>query len=149
VLADRQGFKVREIDVPQSRDDRNTRIYGPRSYAQGFLDIFTVFFLVRFTKRPLRFFGMIGVVTFGIGLVAMLAMIFQRLVLDTPLADRPAFLVATLFIVLGLQVFALGLLGELIIFVHAGQTKDYKVDRVIQFPQDAAPSIVDNQRSAG
>ncbi|MEO7773730.1 MAG: glycosyltransferase [Steroidobacteraceae bacterium] len=133
VLADRQGFRVREVQVAQSGEDRFGGVYGPREYTRGFLDIFTVFFLVRFTKKPLRFFGMIGVVTFSIGALAQLWMIIERLFMERALADRPAFLVATLFIVLGLQIFAIGLLGELIIFVHAGQTKDYKVDRVIQF----------------
>jgi hypothetical protein len=52
----------------------------------------------------------------------------------TPLADRPALLLASLFIVLGVQIFALGLLGELIIFTHAGGSKDYQVDRIIQYP---------------
>ena len=61
VLADRQGFRVSEIDVRQSPKDRFEGFYEPRVYARGFLDIFTVFFLVRFTKKPLRFFGMIGV----------------------------------------------------------------------------------------
>jgi glycosyltransferase involved in cell wall biosynthesis len=138
VLADRQGFRVVEIKVPQAADDRNTGVYGPRVYTRGFLDIFTVFFLVRFTKKPLRFFGMVGVITFSIGILAQLYMVIERFALHRPLADRPAFLVATLFIVLGLQIFALGLLGELIIFVHAGGTKDYQVDRVIQFPAGSA-----------
>jgi len=139
VLADRQGFRVREIDVPQSPEDRYSGIYGPRSYTGGLLDIFTVFFLVRFTKKPLRFFGMVGVVTFGIGAIAQLVMIVQRMFFGQALADRPAFLVASLFVVLGLQIFALGLLGELIIFVHAGATKDYQVDRVIQFTSAGVP----------
>jgi hypothetical protein len=42
-------------------------------------------------------------------------------------------LLASLFIVLGVQIFALGLLGELIIFTHAGGSKDYQVDRVIHY----------------
>jgi len=46
----------------------------------------------------------------------------------------------TLFVVLGVQIAALGLLGELIIFAHAGTTKDYKVDQVVQFPQRPADS---------
>jgi hypothetical protein len=55
------------------------------------------------------------------------------------LADRPALLLASLLIVLGVQIFALGLLGELIIFTHAGGNKDYQVDRVIHYPEtDAA-----------
>ena len=67
VLADRQGFRVREVDVRQSPKDRFEGIYQPREYTRGLLDIFTVFFLVRFTKKPLRFFGMVGVTTFAIG----------------------------------------------------------------------------------
>ena len=65
MLADRQGFGVREVDVRQSPKDRLEGVYGPREYMRGFLDIFTVFFLVRFTKKPLRFFGMIGVTLFA------------------------------------------------------------------------------------
>ena len=134
VLADRRGFRVREVDVAQAADDQFKGSYGPRTYARSLLDIFTVFFLVRFTKKPLRFFGMIGVVTFGVGALLQIYMVFERLFMDRALADRPALLLASLLIVLGMQIFALGLLGELIIFVHAGSTKDYQVDRVIQFP---------------
>ena len=50
LLADRQGFRVREVDVRQSPQDRFTGVYQPREYARGLLDIFSVFFLVRFTK---------------------------------------------------------------------------------------------------
>jgi hypothetical protein len=52
--------------------------------------------------------------------------------LDEPLADRPALLLACLFLVLGVQLFALGLLGELIIFTHARELKDYKVANIIE-----------------
>lgn len=148
VLADRQGFRVREIDVPQSPHDHFDGAYGPRAYARGFLDIFTVFFLVRFTKKPLRFFGMIGVITFGIGALAQLIMVAQRLFMDHALANRPAFLLASLLIVLGLQIFALGLLGELIIFVHAGGTKDYQIDRVIQYSKTGEVTALNHDRTA-
>jgi glycosyltransferase involved in cell wall biosynthesis len=135
VLADRQGFRVREIAVQQSMRDRHRAIYQPGTYTQGFLDIFAVFFLVRFTKKPLRFFGMIGVGTFALGALVLLYLVFERLYFQNPLADRPVLLLASLLIVLGVQVFALGLLGELIIFAHAGGNKDYQVDRIIQFPE--------------
>lgn len=133
VLADRQGFKVTEVDVKQSDQDRYSGTYGPTTYARGFLDIFTVFFLVRFTKKPLRFFGMIGVTTFLIGMIGLTYVVIERLGFGRPLADRPALLLTSLLIVLGLQLFALGLLGELVIFTHARGMKDYQVDRVIQF----------------
>jgi glycosyltransferase involved in cell wall biosynthesis len=137
LLAERQGFRVRQVPVRQSKDDRRDEMYRPRTYTRGFLDIFTVFFLVRFTKKPLRFFGMIGIATFSLGILELVYLIFERIYFHSPLADRPALLLASLLIVLGVQIFALGLLGELIIFTHAGGSKDYKVDRVIQYPEAA------------
>ncbi|HVW69748.1 MAG TPA: glycosyltransferase [Steroidobacteraceae bacterium] len=134
VLADRRGFRVRELDVRQSSRDACNRAYTPKDYARGFLDIFTVFFLVRFTKKPLRFFGMLGASMFGAGGLVLLYLVVQRLWNDQSLADRPALLLASLAVVFGLQLFALGLLGELIIFTHARDVKDYAVDRVIHYP---------------
>ncbi len=145
VLADHQGFRVGEVDVRQSPKDRFEGIYRPREYAHRFLDIFTVFFLVRFTKKPLRFFGMIGASTFALGLLLLAVMVIQRQFFDQGLADRPLLLLASLLVVLGLQVFALGLLGELIIFTHARALKDYQVDFVIQhteLPIPASPVVV-------
>jgi glycosyltransferase involved in cell wall biosynthesis len=135
VLADRQGFRVREVDLRQSPLDRFDGFYRPRAYARGFLDIFTVFFLVRFTKKPLRFFGMLGVSMFVLGAVLLAWLIFERLVFGEGLTERPALLLSSLILVVGLQLFALGLLGELIIYTHARSIKDYQVERVFQFPE--------------
>lgn len=136
VLADRQGFRVAEIDVPQSEADRFEGIYPPRDYAHRVLDIFTVFFLVRFTKKPLRFFGMLGAVLFGLAVLLVSYLVVQRLFFGQALADRPALLLSSLLLVVGLQLFALGLLGEIIIFTHARSIKDYQIDRVIRFDRD-------------
>jgi glycosyltransferase involved in cell wall biosynthesis len=144
VLADRQGFRVNEVDVKQSPRDRFEGTYRPREYARGFLDIFTMFFLVRFTKKPLRFFGMFGVSMLGIGGLLIFYMVAQRIFLDLALASRPALLLASLMVVLGLQLFAIGLLGELIIFTHARHMKDYKVDKVIEFPVES--EVVEGER---
>jgi glycosyltransferase involved in cell wall biosynthesis len=133
VLAERQGFVVREVDLQQSPADRFEGVYGPRDYTRGFLDIFTIFFLVRFTKKPLRFFGMVGVTIFAIGTALVAWLVFERIYFGQGLAGRPALLLSTLLVVLGLQLFALGLLGELIIFTHARSIKDYQIERVIQF----------------
>ena len=138
ILAERQGFRVCEVAIRQSCGDRRNAMYRPRNYTRGFLDIFTIFFLVRFTKKPLRFFGMIGVAVLAAGMLLLLYLLFDRIYFHSPLANRPALLLASLLIVLGVQIFALGLLGELIIFTHAGSSKDYKVDRVIHYPDAAA-----------
>lgn len=141
VLAERHGFRVTEVPVRQSKYDTRQEAHPARSYTRGFLDIFSVFFLVRFTKRPLRFFGMIGVTTLSLGVLELLYLVFDRLYFRIPLADRPALLLASLLIVLGVQIFALGLLGELIIFTHAGGSKDFQVDRVIHYP-GAVPAAI-------
>lgn len=147
ILAERQGFRVAEVAVRQSARDRHEEMYRPRNYTRGFLDIFNVFFLVRFTKKPLRFFGMVGIGLFVLGILELLYLVFDRVYFHTALADRPALLLASLMIVLGVQIFALGLLGELIIFTHAGGSKDYKVDRVVQYT-GTLPTLLESKDSA-
>lgn len=139
ILATRLGFKVSEVAVRQSSKDRHERVYRPREYARHLLDLFSIFFLVRFTKKPLRFFGMVGAGVFTAGGLLLLALSIQRLFFNEALADRPALLLAALLVVLGLQFFALGLLGELIIFTHARDLKDYRVEKVVHYPDAATP----------
>ena len=74
---------------------------------------------------------MIGSITFVFGALSLLYVIVQRLFFNMPLADRPALLVSSLLTVLGLQIFALGLLGELIIFTHAREMKEYTIEKII------------------
>lgn len=131
LLAIRRGFRVNEIQVSQSPKDVYEGRYSSRVYVRHILDILTVFFLVRFTKRPLRFFGTIGSITFAAGAVFLSYVVIERLFFDVALADRPALLLSSLFVVLGIQIFALGLLGELIIFTHAQEIKEYTVEEVV------------------
>jgi glycosyltransferase involved in cell wall biosynthesis len=140
LIADRLGFRVAEVNVAQSAEDRFARIYRPREYLRHVLDLFSIFFLVRFTKRPLRFFGMLGATTFGLGVLSLVYLCIERLVFNESLADRPALLLATLLVVLGMQIFALGLLGELIIFTHARDLKDYRVEEVIEYRDTPLPA---------
>jgi glycosyltransferase involved in cell wall biosynthesis len=143
ILALRLGFRVCEVPVRQSKDDRFDRIYRPKQYAHHILDLFSIFFLVRFTKKPLRFFGMMGAGVFSVGALMLAYISVQRLFLDEPLADRPALLLAALLVVLGMQFFALGLLGELVIFTHARDLKDYRVEEVIHYPDANAEAVAD------
>jgi len=131
VLANRVGFKVREVQVAQSTKDQFHGVYRPREYLHRLLDIFTVFFLVRFTKKPLRFFGTIGSVTLAVGAAFLVYLIFERLFMGMPLAARPALLLSSLLVVLGVQILALGLIGELIIFTHARDLKEYTIDEIV------------------
>lgn len=139
VLASRIGFKVLEIELHQSSLDRYGGGYPPREYIRRGLDICTVFFLVRFTKKPLRFFGMVGVGTFLVGAALVLWLALDKLIFHQPLGDRPALLLSSLLVVLGMQLFALGLLGELIIFTHARDIKDYQIEEVVRY--EAQPAL--------
>src|SRR5579883_1882501 len=148
VLASRLGFKVLEVELHQSPLDRYEGGYPPREYIRRALDVCTVFFLVRFTNKPLRFFGMVGVSTFVVGAVLVAALAIDRLVFGHPLADRPALLLSSLLVVLGMQLFALGLLGELIIFTHARDIRDYQIEDVVRYPAPALPPLEQPEQPA-
>jgi hypothetical protein len=131
VLVERNGFRVREVDLPQSPHDEFRGRYSLRDLLGRLLDIFAVFFLVKFTKKPLRFFGAVGSAMCAFGGIYLLVLVAQRLLFGNPLADRPALLLSSLLVVLGIQIFGLGLLGELIIFSHARDLKEYRVERIV------------------
>ena len=132
VLAEKQGFRVVEQDIGQSNRDAAPGVYPSGVYLRRVLDILTVFFLVKFTKKPLRFFGLIGSSLFALGGITLLIVVIQRLFFGVDLADRPALLLSSLFVVLGIQLFALGLIGELIIFTHAREIKEYTIEQILE-----------------
>lgn len=131
VLAIRRGFQVREVELAQSPQDQFRGRYRLREYLHGILNVMTVFFLVRFTKKPLRFFGSVGFIAAGFGAVVVAVLVVQRMFFAIPLADRPALMLGSLLIVLGVQLFGLGLLGELVIFSHAGESKEYAIRSIV------------------
>ncbi len=131
MLAHQRGFKVKEVDAAQASADTQRRVYSPGTYLGHLLDILTILFLVKFTKRPLRFFGMLGMGVFSAGFLITLYLVGERLFGDVALANRPALLLSSLLIILGIQVMAIGLIGEIIIFTHAKELKEYTIAEVI------------------
>lgn len=131
LMALRSGFSVSEVEVTQSRRNSGPKYYHPGVYVRRALDVLTVFFLIKFTQKPLRFFGLVGSAVAAIGGLVTLYVVIQRIFGDAALADRPALLLGSLFIVLGIQLFAIGLIGELIIFTRSRQIKEYRIDRTI------------------
>jgi hypothetical protein len=132
LLAANVGFKAIEIDVPQARGDAERKIHRPRGYLHRLVDILSVFFLTRFTRRPLRFFGPFGAGCTLAGVIGLAIIVAQRLFFGLPLAERPALILSSLFIALGLQVLAIGLIGELIVFIHARSMRQYRVREIIE-----------------
>ena len=131
LLALRRGFKVREIQVQQSEHNRKIRLNPLGVYVRRLLDMFVLFFLFRFTKKPLRFFGLIGLGLFGIGAMVTGYLGFERMFLGVPLLERPLLIASALMIVLGMQLFSVGLLGEIIIFSHSRESKEYHIREIL------------------
>jgi glycosyltransferase involved in cell wall biosynthesis len=142
MLAHRQGFKVLEVDVRQAPEDVKPRVYRPGIYVRRLLDVVTVAFLLRFLKRPFRFFGLVSYALLLIGGALMAYVFFERFALGVPMGARPALTVASIILVLGVQIFAIGLLAELIIFTHARGIKDYRVERAVNLQARAADDQV-------
>jgi hypothetical protein len=95
------------------------------------LDILTVFFLTKFTKKPLRFFGLIGSSLFITGSLITLYLGLYRILGFGGISDRPMLLLGILLMVMGVQLLSIGLIGEIVIFTHARQMKDYRVEETV------------------
>jgi glycosyltransferase involved in cell wall biosynthesis len=131
ILADKQGFKVKEIELRQSHREKRVRKYAPGVYIRRLIDLLSVFFLVKFTKKPLRFFGLAGTAILIPGMLLTLYLLIGRAFGKFALSERPLFLLGILLIVLGIQIFAIGLVGEIIIFTHAREIKEYTIEEII------------------
>ncbi|MDM7917275.1 MAG: glycosyltransferase [Candidatus Eisenbacteria bacterium] len=121
VLVARRGYLVKEIPVRQREEDRQLRMFGPGVYARRLLDILHVFFLTRFTRKPLRFFGLVGFALSFVGLAIAGLLALLRIFGGTSLADRPLLVLAIVLIILGVQVISIGLIGEIVIFLSPKQ----------------------------
>ena len=126
LLAIYNGYNVVEVPSPQHPSDLPRRVYGPGVYVRRLIDILGLYFLLRFTEKPLRFFGLIGAVLSGVGGIALIVMFVQRL-LGQPLGNRPLMLLAVLLATLGVQAIALGLVGEMIVHFNASRRRSYRL----------------------
>ncbi len=126
LLAIYNGYRVIEVASPQHPSDLARRVYSPGVYVRRLIDILGLFFLLRFTEKPLRFFGLIGSMLAGVGGVALVVLFVQRL-LGQPLGNRPLMLLAVLMATLGVQAIALGLVGEMIVHFNASRRRGYRL----------------------
>ncbi len=132
LLAYQKGFSVIETPVRQNTQDTKSRIQNPGVYLRRLLDILTLFFLFKFTRKPLRFFGLVGSSLFGTGALITIYLAIYRFMGLGGIAGRPLLVLGVLLMVLGVQLFSIGLLGEIIIFTHASETKDYQVKEILE-----------------
>ena len=95
------------------------------------LDMLTVFFITKFTMKPLRFFGLIGITLFGMGGIISSYLALYRFLGFGGIADRPLLLLRVILMVLGIQTLSIGLIGEIIIFTHTKSVKEYNIEEYL------------------
>ena len=131
VLAKKQGYKIAEEKIEQlSGKFRKSRFVS--EYLQRSLDILTVLFLTKYSKKPIHFLGFLGGVFTALGGIIELYLFFYRILGYGPIAGRPLLLAGALLLVIGIQMVAMGLIGEMIIFTHAGDIKEYNIEEILE-----------------
>ncbi len=115
VLAYSKGFKVTEIPVEHRKREFGKSKYGVERYIRGFLDLLTVKLVTAYIHSPLYLFGRIGTTFSILGILIGLYLTVMKFGYGQPLSNRPLLYLSILFIMVGIQFFSIGLLGELII----------------------------------
>ena len=112
-IASGMGIDFTEVKVNHRERRFGTSKYGISRTIRVILDLLTVKFLLSYSTRPIQVFGLMGVVSGGIGCLIALIMTVQRQFFGVPLADRPLLFLAVLLIFIGIQFISLGLIAEL------------------------------------
>ena len=125
-LVKQQGFdRIDEKVVQHHPREFGESKFGISRFIKGFLDLVTLLFLGHYMKRPMHFFGGIGslFLLFGGGITLYLTI--MRLFFEVYLTGRPLFLFGILFLLLGVQFFSIGFLGELFTQNRIGTKGDH------------------------
>ena len=132
-IAGQRGFSVTEIKVHHRPRKFGKTKYGRDRFFHGFFDLFTMLFTSKYFNRPLHFFGFIGLILFIIGLIVSIYLTvgwFQGIWIG----NRPIFFLGILLLIVGIQFFSIGLLGEL--FIKNTGRSEKKIRSVYNSYQD-------------
>jgi len=123
VLAHHRGYRIAELPVNHRPREHGRSRYGLERYLRGFLDLLTVSFIGRYRHRPLHLFGGVGLglSVAGIGILVYLTIVK---LMGQAIGQRPLLILGVLLVVVGLQVFSLGLITELITSHHEERATD-------------------------
>jgi len=142
-LAHARGFRVGEMEVNHRPRRHGHSKYGVARFFKGFLDLLTVTFLTRFRHRPLHVFGGAGLVLIGLGLLGMTYLggvwLAGGWMPDyRPIGNRPLLSYSIALLVVGVQLFSLGVLAELLTASSIRSSDMYSIAESIR--TDDAPT---------
>ena len=112
VLAGWKGFKIAEIVVRHHPRKYGVTKFGISRFFKGFIDLISVTFTLRYISRPMHLFGFMGAIAFFIGFIISAYLSYDWFFMNQPLSNRPLLALGMLLIVVGVQFFSVGLLGE-------------------------------------
>jgi glycosyltransferase involved in cell wall biosynthesis len=116
VLAKWAGFKkIGEKVVEHRKRKYGVTKFGWERFVNGFLDLLSITFVGKFSKRPMHFFGLWGTLFFLVGLGITLYLLISKIIFpDFPLTNRPGFYLALTSLLIGMQLFLAGFVSELV-----------------------------------
>ncbi len=129
-LANAKGFSIAEIPVQHRKREYGKSKFGAERYLRGFLDLLTVKLVTGYVHSPLYLFGRIGMGLGSSGFIMGLYLTYCKYILHQPLSNRPLLFLAMLLMLLGIQFFSIGLLGELIVNQNRKSTKHSRISIV-------------------
>ena len=127
VLASRRGFRVGEIEVNHHPRRHGNSKYGWDRFYKGLLDLITVLFITKYTRRPLHLFGGFGLLFLTVGFAIDAYLAWGWFFRDEALSNRPLLLLGILLMLLGFQVLTTGLIGEMITYKNFRRRDSYSI----------------------
>jgi len=128
-LAGQKKFKVSEIIVNHRPRKHGETKYGGRRFFHGFFDLISVLFLSKYIQSPLYFFGQLGLFAFTAGFIIEGYVLYLKYIEGEPFAKHFALLIlGVLLIVIGIQFFSIGLIGEMI--ANSNQDKEARIKKI-------------------
>jgi len=134
VIAKWAGFThITEKVVEHRARKYGTTKFGWERFVNGFLDLLSITFVTRFGKKPMHLFGTLGLLSFLIGVVISLYLLFAKIVFQQyKMTERPLFYFGLITIVIGVQLFLTGFLAELI-SRSKNKENEYQVESTLNF----------------
>ncbi|HWT65684.1 MAG TPA: hypothetical protein VN151_06185, partial [Terracidiphilus sp.] len=150
-LASWFGASICEIPIRNVNREKGKSHYGIGRTFRVFFDLLTIRFLIKYMSRPLHFFGLFGALGIVLGSLISTGLLVLKLVdWHQNVMDQhgPLFVIAGVLILAGIQLLAIGLLGELQVrHYYTGQQQrvPYTIDRLVRLRAPEEPSILSDR----
>ena len=113
-----KGFKIGEIEVNHRKRENGKSKYGYKKMYKGFVDLIYIWFIQKFSQRPLHMFGLAGITSSGIGVLIELWMLWMKIFNGISLSDNAWFLLGFFLIITGILLFSFGIVLDIVIKVY-------------------------------